>query len=84
MRFLKKEKWSIIIGIVIVWIILLFPIRMNLKDGGSVIYKSLTYEVTKIHTLESIYTGTEQEDVIYVDGLEVKIFGITIYSKTNR
>ncbi len=57
---------------------------MNLKDGGTVIYKSLTYEVTKIHTLESIQAGTDQQDVIYVDGLEIKIFGITIYSKTNK
>lgn len=45
---MKKKRFAIIAVIIIV-IVLLFPIRINLKDGGSVMYKSLVYEVTKIH-----------------------------------
>ena len=51
---------------------------MNLKDGGSVRYKALVYEVTKIHRL-----SPEVEDVKpYIDGVEIKILGMTVYRET--
>lgn len=53
---------------------------MNLKDGGSVRYKSLVYEVTKIHQLALEVDGVKP----YIDGLEVKILGITVYRETNE
>ena len=57
---------------------LLTPVRMNLKDGGSVRYKALAYEVTKIHRL-----APEVEDVKpYIDGFEIKILGMTVYRET--
>lgn len=60
--------------------ILLTPIRMNIKDGGSVSYKSLVYEITKIHQL-----APDANDVKpYIDGLEIKILGITVYRVTNE
>ena len=79
MSGLKKNK-LIIIAIILILVILLIPIRMNLKDGGSVMYKSLVYEVTKIHQLAPDTDGVKP----YIDGLEVKIFGITIYRETNE
>lgn len=71
---MKKKKVYIII-IIFILVILLFPIRMKLKDGGSVKYKSLVYEVTKIHQL----TYQAEDIKPYIDGFEVKLFGITIY-----
>ena len=44
-----KKKFFVVIAIIVVLVILLTPVRMNLKDGGSVRYKALVYEVTKIH-----------------------------------
>jgi len=75
-----KKKIFAAIAIVIVLLILLTPIRMNLKDGGSVRYKSLVYEVTRIHELAPI----EDEAKTYIDGLEIKILGMTIYRETNE
>ena len=73
-----KKIW---IGIIIfVLVVLLFPIRMNLKDGGSVSYKSLTYEITKIHQLSPEVDGVKP----YIDGLEIKILGMTVYRETNE
>ena len=46
-----KKKFFVVIAIIVVLVILLTPVRMNLKDGGSVRYKALVYEVTKIHQL---------------------------------
>lgn len=74
-----KKKIVAIITIIIL-VILLTPIRMNLKDGGSVRYKSLVYEVTKIHQLAPDVDGVKP----YIDGFEVKIFGMTVYRETNE
>lgn len=75
-----KKKKLLIIAIILILMILLTPIRMNLKDGGSVRYKSLIYEVTKIHQLSSDVDGVKP----YIDGLEIKVLGITIYRETNE
>lgn len=75
-----KKKKLLIIVIILVLVILLTSIRMNLKDGGSVRYKSLVYEVTKIHQLALEVDGVKP----YIDGLEVKILGITVYRETNE
>lgn len=74
-----KKKVKIII-LVVVMLILLTPIRMNLKDGGSVRYKALLYEVTKIHQLDLV----EDDDRVkpYIEGLEIKILGMRIYKNT--
>lgn len=76
---MKKKKAAIVIAVVIVLVALLFPVRMNLKDGGSVRYKSLVYEVTKIHQLADV-DGVKP----YIDGFEIKIFGMTVYRETNE
>lgn len=75
-----KKKTLGIIAIIVVLVILLTPIRMNLKDGGSVRYKSLVYEITKIHQLAPEVEGVKP----YIDGFEVKILGVTVYSETNE
>lgn len=75
-----KRKKIIIIAIVLLLVILLTPIRMNLKDGGSVRYKSLVYEVTKIHQLAPEVEGVKP----YIDGFEIKILGMTVYKETNQ
>ena len=75
-----KKKKLYIIAIILMLVVLLAPIRMNLKDGGSVRYKSLVYEVTKIHQLATDVGGVKP----YIDGLEVKILGMTVYRETNE
>ena len=68
-----KKKFFVVIAIIAV--ILLTPVRMNLKDGGSVSYKALVYEVTKIHQFSSEVDGLKP----YIDGFEIKILGMTVY-----
>ena len=75
-----KKKKLYIITIILMLVILLAPIRMNLKDGGSVRYKSLVCEVTKIHQLAHQAEGVKP----YIDGFEVKILGMTVYRETNE
>lgn len=75
-----KKKTFAVIAIIVVLVILLTPIRMNLKDGGSVRYKSLVYEVTKIHQYNPEFDDVKP----YIDGFEVKILGMTVYRETNE
>ena len=42
------------IMVVIILLILLFPIKYQLKDGGTVEYKSLLYKVSKVNSLTSV------------------------------
>ena len=44
-------KKIIIAVFIIALIVLLFPIRNQLRDGGTVEYKALLYKVSKVHTL---------------------------------
>ena len=76
---MKKKKLYIIV-ITLILVILLAPIRMNLKDGGSVRYKSLVYEITKIHQHTPDADGVKP----YIDGFEVKILGMTVLRVTNE
>jgi len=75
-----KKKFFVVIAIIVVLVILLTPVRMNLKDGGSVRYKALVYEVTKIHRLAPEVDGVKT----YIDGFEIKILGMTVYRETNE
>ena len=46
-----KRKIVIAVIIVVALAILFTPARIQLRDGGSVEYKALTYSVTKYHRL---------------------------------
>lgn len=74
------KKKMIISAAVLVLLILMFPIRTQLKDGGSVRYKALTYEITKVHSL-NLQEKTEKEENAepYKDGIIIEILGCEIY-----
>ena len=63
----------IVLIIILVTLIMLLPIPIHLKDGGTVEYKALFYKVSKIHRLNlKLETG-------YEDGIVIEIFGKKIY-----
>lgn len=66
-----KRKQKVITGFIVsvLFLILLFPFRSVYRDGGTVHYKAVLYEVTKYH----IGVGE------YIGGWNVKIFGFEIY-----
>ncbi len=66
------------IMVVIILLILLFPIRYQLKDGGTVEYKALLYKVSKVHSLTLV---EEMENgKYYNEGIVVEILGFEIYN----
>ncbi len=72
------KKKAIIIGVIILALLLLVPIPMHLKDGGSVRYKAMLYTVTDLHRLSIQEDGTAG----YEDGLIIEILGMEVYNST--
>lgn len=74
----KNTKLSVIIislAIAVVLLILLIPIRSQIKDGGSVEYKAVLYSVTNYHS--------KVDHVSHMEGISVKILGIEVYDSTH-
>lgn len=75
--FMKNKKILITI-IVIIALILLFPIPMKLKDGGSIKFQAVLYSITKYHKLN------HETESGYIDGIGVEILGIEIVNTINK
>ena len=60
---------------VLLAIVLLIPIPLQLKDGGTVEYKALVYRVLKVHRLAPVKLGKE-----YEEGIIIKVLGIEVYN----
>ena len=75
----RKIAVAAIVAAVLLLVVLLFPIRMNLKDGGSVQYKSLTYSITKVHRLIPESEAEKEEKIKpFEDGYQIEILGIRV------
>ena len=75
-----KKKLLVIAANLLVIVILFTPVRLAIKDGGSVRWQALVYSVTKIHQLNPASDDTKP----YIDGWEVKLLGMTVYRETNE
>ena len=76
---MKTEiKKKIIIGLsILLAILLLIPIPMRLKDGGTVVYKAILYKVEKVH---SINPTSDSADDFLLEGTVITILGIEVYN----
>ena len=64
--------------IIIIIVILLIPIPVGiLKDGGSRVYKSILYKVTKVHRLPEI--EYVEKGYSYYEGFEIEILGHKVF-----
>ena len=69
-----KKKIIIAIAIVIA-VVLLFPIPIRCKDGGTVKYQAVLYCVSDVHRFAPL-----ENDVGYEDGIIIEIFGIEVFN----
>lgn len=77
---MKKKTKPIIIITVIIAFILMFPICMRLKDGGSKVYRSIVgiYEVKDWKQMGY----TEEAEETLKTGITVKLFGVKVFDNT--
>jgi len=72
------KKKIILIVIIILLLILLFPIPMRLRDGGSIRFQALLYNVTIYHQLN------HQTESGYVDGIGIEILGAKVLNTVDK
>ena len=74
-------KKALIIILILVALILLFPIREQAKDGGSVRYTAILYDVYDVHKIKSVTpTNGETYKTEFSEGIIIKIFGIEVFN----
>lgn len=69
-----NKKLLITILCIILIGVLLIPVPMHLKDGGTVVYQALLYSIEDIHRL-----NPEASTSAYTDAIRVKILGLEIF-----
>ena len=70
-------KKKVMIGIcVLLAIVLLVPIPMRLKDGGTVVHRAVLYQVEDVHRLGAVDTAGDE----YLEGMIVRILGMEVYN----
>ncbi len=74
-----QKKTPIIAVILFILVLFLIPIRTKYEDGGSIGYRAALYEIIKLHEL-----GGNDETNPYIEGIEIKILGMTVYRNTNE
>lgn len=80
-RNINMKKKVIIISVILALLILLFPIRNQLKDGGTVEYKALVYRVSKVNRLITIEEMEKEGKVKeYEKGIIIEILGFEVYN----
>jgi len=70
--FLKKK--GIIAICILLVIVVLFPIPLRLKDGGTIKYQAVLYSVSDVHRL------TPSKASGYEDGIIIEILGKQIFN----
>ena len=67
---------KVIVGIcVLLIVVLLVPIPMRLKDGGTVAYNAILYTIEDVHRLS---TDLESEQA-YQEGIIIRILGVKVF-----
>ena len=69
-------KKKIILGcVVLIFLVLLIPIPMRLKYGGSVVYQAVLYSVKDVHSLNP----DRESGAPYKEGIVIKVLGVKIF-----
>ncbi len=68
------KKKILFLAVALVLILLLIPVRVRYEDGGSVGYRAVLYEVIRLHEF-----GGNDDANPYIEGIEIKILGMTVY-----
>ena len=68
---------KLLAGICIVLaLVLLIPVPIRMKDGGSVEYKAMLYSVTDVHRINPDINSSVQ----FIEGTIIEIFGMEVFN----
>ena len=74
---MNKRKIIIIITAILA-LLLLFPVPIMKKDGGTVEYKALLYSIHDVHRLNP---DMESENM-FIEGIIIEILGLKVFDNT--
>ena len=77
---------KIIIGIsILLLLILLITFPAKMKDGGTVHYNAILYDIYDVHAIKPIDNLTESGiyETEYIEGIIIKVCGTEIFNNTN-
>ncbi len=75
-----KKKILKVICWILVALVLLVPIPVHYKDGGTVSYNAILYSVTKVHSITSSrYSDDGELEVGYAIGTRVRVLIFPVY-----
>jgi len=79
---MKKIMISISI---LLFLILVIPFPAQMKDGGTVHYNAILYDVYVVHRIKpfDVLPDSENYETEYIEGVIIKIFGYEVYNNTN-
>lgn len=64
---------------VLIAAILLFPMPLHKKDGGTVEYKAVLYSVQDVHRINPDIHAKEE----FIEGTIIEIFGVEIFNNVD-
>lgn len=75
-----KKKIITFICLILVALVMLVPIPLRYKDGGTVKYSALLYSVTKVHSIiaQSVAEGEYKNG--YEVGTVVRVLGFEVFN----
>lgn len=73
-KILKMVCW------ILVALVLLVPIPLHYKDGGTVKYSALLYSVTNVHSIVTQYVADGEYKNGYEVGTIVRVIGFEVYN----
>lgn len=72
------RKKLIIVICVLIAVILLYPIKYQLKDGGTVVYEAILYTVSDVHSVADL--EEYEKGKLFNEGIIVEILGIEVFN----
>lgn len=75
------KKKAIIIVCVLLAIVLLFPIPMRLRDGGTIQYKAILYTVSDVHSLATVEEQEAGKE--FNEGIIIELLGFEIFNNVD-
>jgi hypothetical protein len=77
------KKWIAPIA-VFVLLVLLIPFPAQMKDGGTVHYNAIVYDIYDIHRIKPVDNSNEGGtfENAYIEGVIIEIFGIQVFNNT--
>lgn len=75
----RRRIWLVVIAAVLL-AVLVTPVRLNYKDGGTVNWRAITWEYYKWHRME--VDEAEPHEVRFLVGGELYILGIKVLDNT--